>query len=80
MVFLVAILILVGLSVLVGFSAGWQLQRQSQSPPEDDPAAPYRQGLHAAVRMQRVASDLEQQIYAEAARHVGADDGPGGKP
>jgi hypothetical protein len=39
----------------------------------EDLAAPYREGLHAAVRMQKVAADLEQQIYAEAARHL---DGP----
>jgi hypothetical protein len=42
----------------------------------EDLAAPYREGLHAAVRMQKVAADLEQQIYAEAARQ--ADD-HGGK-
>lgn len=41
-----------------------------EQPPEDDLAAPYREGLHAAVRMQRVAQDLEQQIYAEAAQHL----------
>jgi len=70
MVFLVSILTLIGLAVLVGFSAGWQSQRLSQSPPEDDLAAPYRAGLHAAARMQRAAQDLEQQIYAEQARHV----------
>jgi uncharacterized protein HemX len=85
MVFLAAMLILIGLVLLVGFSAGWQLQRSSQPQPADDPAAPYRQGLHAAVRMQRVAQDLEQQIYAEAARHLDdetshqAKDSPGGE-
>ena len=42
-------------------------------PPIEDAAAPYREGLHAAVRMQRVAQDLEQQIYAEAAQHINAD-------
>jgi hypothetical protein len=36
-------------------------------PPPDDLAAPYREGLHAAVRLQRSAQDLEQQIWAEAA-------------
>lgn len=40
------------------------------SPGPEDLAAPYREGLHAAVRMQKVAADLEQQIYAEAARHL----------
>jgi hypothetical protein len=51
----------------------------SVQPDDHDPAAPYRQGLHAAVRMQRVAQDLEQQIYAEAARHLAAEDRPGGE-
>ncbi len=37
-------------------------------PPAEDLAAPYRQGLHAAIRMQGVAQDLEQQLYAEAVR------------
>lgn len=39
-------------------------------PPSEDPAAPYREGLHAAVRMQRVAQDLEQQLYAEMLRQA----------
>jgi hypothetical protein len=38
-------------------------------PPEADLAVPYREGLHAAVRLQRSAQDLEAQIWAEAARH-----------
>jgi hypothetical protein len=46
------------------------------SPPADDPATPYREGLHAAVRMQRVAQDLEQQLYTEAARQLGAEGEP----
>jgi hypothetical protein len=41
--------------------------------PREDPAAPYREGLHAAIRMQSVAQELEQQIYAEAARHLESD-------
>jgi transposase len=52
---------------LVGALAGPERQPQ---PPEDDLAAPYREGLHAAVRLQRSAQDLEQQIWAEAARHL----------
>ena len=50
-----------------------------KKPPTDDLAAPYREGLHAAVRMQRVAQDLEQQIYAEAARHLDVDAEPTGQ-
>jgi hypothetical protein len=73
MVFLAAMLTLITLVVLIGATIGWQLQRLSQPRSEDDPAAPYRQGLHAAVRMQRVAQDLEQQIYAEAVRRAEAE-------
>lgn len=51
---------------LVGALAGPERPAQ---PPEDDLAAPYREGLHAAVRLQRSAQDLEQQIWTEAARH-----------
>jgi hypothetical protein len=46
--------------------------------PGEDRAAPYREGLHAANRMQRVAQDLEQQIYAEAAQQIESD--RGGQP
>ena len=38
-----------------------------------DLAAPYREGVHAAVRLQQSAQDLEQQIWAEAARHADAE-------
>jgi hypothetical protein len=52
-----------------------------EQPPEVDLAVPYREGLHAAVRMQRVAQDLEQQIYAEAAQHLhGEADKPTAQP
>jgi hypothetical protein len=44
----------------------------STAAPPEDLAAPYREGLHTAVRMQKVAQDLEQQIYTEAARHLDA--------
>lgn len=62
-------LVFVILIVRVAFS------HEEPAPPitAEDLAAPYREGLHAAVRMQKVAADLEQQIYAEAARHF---DGP----
>jgi hypothetical protein len=48
-------------------------EKPSAKAPEDDLAAPYREGLHAAVRLQRSAQDLEQQIWAEAARHADAE-------
>jgi hypothetical protein len=52
---------------LIVWAALWGEAPTVIAPPEDL-AAPYREGLHAAVRMQRVAADLEQQIYAEAAK------------
>jgi hypothetical protein len=70
-----AILAAVGLLTLVGL--GVLLHDKAPSPPPliEDAAAPYREGLHAAVRMQRVAQDLEQQIYAAAAQQLGAEPG-----
>jgi hypothetical protein len=67
-----AILAVIGLVVLVGLVLGALDQRLEQPSPTDDPAAPYREGLHAAIRLQRVAQDLEQQIYVEAAQHMDA--------
>ena len=74
MSFLEAVLALVGLVALIGAVARWHLRRRPAPPPaEADLAAPYREGLHAAIRMQGVAQDLEQQLYAEALRHAEAD-------
>jgi hypothetical protein len=42
--------------------------------PREDRVTPYREGLDAANRMQRAAQDVEQQIYAEAARHLESDE------
>ncbi len=56
--------------VVIGALAGL-----SPDSPGDDRAAPYREGLHAANRIQRVAQDFEQQIYAEAARQIERDQG-----
>jgi hypothetical protein len=73
--FLEAILALIGLVALIGAIARWHLHRlPDPAPHEPDLAAPYREGLHAAIRMQGVAQDLEQQLYAEALRH--AEDNP----
>jgi hypothetical protein len=67
-----AVLAVVGLLALVSLAVGWHVGRQTEPPvSEEDAAAPYREGLHAAIRMQRVAQDLEAQMYAEAAKHVG---------
>lgn len=44
--------------------------RVETSAPSDEPdlAAPYREGLHAAIRLQTVAQELEGQLYTEAMR------------
>jgi hypothetical protein len=44
-------------------------------PPIEDPATPYREGLHTAIRLQTVAQDLAERIYAEAERAAAADRG-----
>jgi hypothetical protein len=60
----------------------WYLGKDDEpadAPPvaEGDLAAPYREGLHAAMRIQVAVQDQEQQMYAEAIRHAGDD--PGGE-
>jgi hypothetical protein len=65
-----ALLAVIGLVLLILLAIG-ALTDQSPAPPaEPDLAAPYREGLRAAVRMQGVAQDLEQQLYAEALRQA----------
>jgi len=77
---LVAILALIVLAAIIGAGAFWYSQQQppEPAPAEADLAAPYREGLHAAMRMQTVAQDLERQMYDEAIRR--ANEGPGGEP
>lgn len=65
-----AFLAFVGLVALISRIVRWYLTQLPTVQPEEDVAAPYREGLHAAVRMQRAAQDLEAKLYAEAARHV----------
>jgi hypothetical protein len=67
-------LALIGLVVLLGVLI-WHGRQVSAPPTEPDLAAPYREGLEAAARIQTVALELEQQLYAEAMRH--ATDEPG---
>ena len=76
---LVILLAAIGLVFLILLAIGALNDRAPAPPPPiEDPAMPYREGLHAAVRMQRVAQDLEQQIYAEAAQHMNAEAGQSG--
>lgn len=71
-----AALALIGLVVVILFAVSALTRRAPRLP--DDLATPYREGLHAAVRMQVIAQDLEQQMYAEAIRR--ADQGQAGQP
>jgi hypothetical protein len=73
-----AALALIGLVALIAIIVRWCLQPPSDVSLEEDIAAPYREGLHAAVRIQGVAQDLKQQLYAEAIRQAEGD--PGGEP
>jgi hypothetical protein len=68
-------LALIGLVALISTVAHWHLRQEPEPPGEADLAAPYREGLHAAIRMQGVAQDLEQQLYVEAMRHAEHDQG-----
>ena len=70
---LIGVLALIGVVSLVSAGVRWYQQQAPEPPPvEVDLAAPYREGLHAAIRMQGVAQDLEQQMYAEAIRRAEA--------
>jgi hypothetical protein len=68
-----AVLAVVGLGLLILLAIGALSGEAPAPPPDEDLAAPYREGLYAAIRMQSVAQDLEQQIYAEAMRHGEGD-------
>jgi hypothetical protein len=76
--FIEAVLALMGLLTVIGAVVRWYSQQAPELPIlEEDLAAPYRQGLHAAISVQRPAQDLEEQIYAEAARHAADESGVG---
>ena len=71
MVVLAAVLLIAGLALLLLLAIIALRERAPEPPPEEaDLAAPYREGLHAAIRIQGVAQDLEQQLYAEALRQA----------
>jgi hypothetical protein len=63
-----AVLALIGLAALIGAAVRWNMQRTAEPEPEDDLGRPYREALHAALRMQVAAQELKQEMYAEAIR------------
>lgn len=69
------ILALMGLFALVQAGLRWYDGEREEPTYEDDLAAPYREALYASMRLHGTARDLEQQMFAEAARHMSqADD------
>jgi hypothetical protein len=62
------VLALIGLAFLILLVVGVLKERTPAPQPEDDLAAPYREALHASIRMQVAAQELKQQMYAEAVR------------
>jgi hypothetical protein len=62
-----AVLAIIGLIAVVAGTVRWQVTHKPEPPAEEvDIAAPYREGLHAAIRVQRAAQDLEAQMFTEA--------------
>jgi hypothetical protein len=76
MAVLEAILAVVGLLMLVLLAYCFLAESKPDAPAEEDLAAPYREGLHAALRLQATAHDLQQQMYAEAIRRAEAEADP----
>jgi hypothetical protein len=62
-------LAIVGLGTIIAVIVRWHLT-DTKTPAEPDLAQPYREGLHAAARLQRAAQEAEARIYAESARQV----------
>jgi hypothetical protein len=69
-----AILAIVGLGLLILLAFGALSDDEPAPAPEDDLAAPYREGLHAALRIQGAAQELRQELYAEAMGRARGDD------
>ncbi len=68
-----AVLAVIGLLALVGAAVFWRMLRINAQPLEEDLAAPYREVLHAAIRLQNAAQDAKQQLFAEALRQAEAE-------
>jgi hypothetical protein len=67
MLAILIILAIIGLLALITLAVV-ALSDPPAVPPEPDLAAIYREGLHASVRLQRTAQDLERHIWTEAAQ------------
>jgi hypothetical protein len=65
-----------GVVILLGAILHW-LPPRDPRPAEADLAAPYREALHAAMRMQSAAYDMERQLYVEAMRFRDAESSEG---
>jgi hypothetical protein len=76
MMMLVAVLALVGVAVLI-LAVVTVCRRDHPAPEtqpvEPDPAAPYREGLHAVIRLQQAAQECEQLLYVETMRSIQAE-------
>lgn len=77
---------MIALAVFVAFIAilavvcvvTWYVEEGQRKVRRADDVA-YREGLEAAMRLQGVAQDLQQQIHAEAMRHAADPRSPGKK-
>jgi hypothetical protein len=58
----------IGLLTVIVLALTWHVDPESEPSVNDDLSVPYREGLHAAMRIQTVAQELEQELYAEAMR------------
>ena len=65
-----AFLALFGLVGLVVAAVVWWYSTPGPKPPREDAAAPYLEGLHAAMRMHTVGQALEQELYSESMRRA----------
>ncbi len=74
MAVLVALLTIIAVGTLVLIAIGFFDEPPATEPVlYDDLATPYAEGLDAAFRIRQAAWEAEQQIYAEAIWHAGAD-------
>lgn len=72
MVVLAAVLAVIGVAALILavrlIACGHDEPAADPQPAVSDPAAPYREGLHACLRLQQAAQECEQLLYVETMR------------